>query len=354
MIVDVVFGFLGSGKTTFISRVMQQWGEGEKIVVLVNEFGDVGIDGDLLAPYGGDVVEMPSGCICCTLQSDFRTQILNISRSFHPDRLIIEPSGVATITTIDWILRSQILEPVIERVHKVLIVDVTGFKSLYKANHRFVESQVEGAHLILLNKCDRVDKQRALLIRSALSSINPDVLVLPTEFGAVEWEEYAHALSGGFAGKPQNNAKLHRRAPGAPEKPDAPPQPVELEAVGAELHIPHFQETEAALGYQALGHVYEDTIFDPEKLRKLFDDLNTPNSDFGEIVRAKGIFCIGEKWMALEQASGAISTQPMRPSQQSKCTIIGKNLNKQAIQDALDGCRKTEGRDRHLPQDTAK
>jgi G3E family GTPase len=339
MIVDVVFGFLGSGKTTFISKVMQQWGAGEKIVVLVNEFGDVGIDGDLLAPYGGDVVEMPSGCICCTLQSDFKTQILNIGNAFLPDRLVIEPSGVATISTIDWILRSQALETMIERVHKVLIVDVTGFKSLYKANHRFVESQVEGAHLILLNKCDRVDKHKALLIQSALSAINPDVLVLPTRFGAVDWKEYTQALAGGSARESQKNGSRQKRAPGAAARAQASPQPVGHEAVGAALHIPHFQETEAALGYEALGHVYENTTFDPEKLLKLFDDLNTPNSGFGEIVRAKGIFCIGEKWMAIEQASGEISTQPMRPSQQSKCTMIGKYLNKQAIQDALDGCR---------------
>lgn len=336
MIVDVVFGFLGSGKTTFISKVLSAWGTGEKIVVLVNEFGDVGVDGDLLASQGGNVVEMPSGCICCTLQADFRNQIAEISRSFQPDRIIIEPSGVATIGTIDWILRAQTLEAVIEKVNKILIADVSSFKSLYKANTRFVESQIEGADLILLNKCDRVDKRVALLTQSAISSINPDVLVLPTEFGAVDWEEYNQALSGVAASK-------QSRSLGNDSTADASFHHGHGDNNNGELRIPHFHETQAALGYQSLGNVYENIAFDPEKLQKLFHDLNTPQSGFGDIVRAKGIFCLGDKWMVIEQASGEISMQPIRPLQQSKVTIIGKDLNETAIHDALDRCRIEKG-----------
>ena len=336
MIVDVVFGFLGSGKTTFISKIMEAWGADEKIVVLVNEFGDVGIDGDLLAAQGGNVVEMPSGCICCTLQSDFRNQIVEISRSFQPDRIIIEPSGVATIGTIDWILKAQKLEALIEKVNKVLIADAPGFKSLYKANPRFVESQIEGANLILLNKCDRVDKRMALLTQSAISSINPDVLVLPAEFGAVDWEEYNQALSG-------TTEPNLSQSPGNDIAADATAHHEHSAGKDGGLHIPHFHETESALGYQSLGNVYENMAFDAEKLQRLFHDLNTPQSGFGEIVRAKGIFYVGDKWMVFEQASGEISMQPIRSQQQSKVTIIGKDLNDRAIHDALDRCRFQKG-----------
>ena len=337
MVVDVAFGFLGSGKTTFISKVMQEWGNEEKIVVLVNEFGDVGIDGALLAAQGGDVVEMPSGCICCTLQSDFRTQIFEISRSFNPDRIIIEPSGVATISTIDWILKAQTLEAVIDKIHKILIVDATGFKGLYKANRRFVESQVEGAHLVLLNKCDRVDKQTAMLTQSAISSINPDVMVLQTEFAAVDWQEYQQALSSAnLAGVPAQASDPAEPAYGNEAVPS--PGPVQHPKEGLIPHISRFQETEDALGYESFGHVYENKVFDPQKLELFFQSLNKVESGFGEIVRAKGIFCVGKKWIVVEQASGDITTQPIRPFQQSKVTIIGKNLNRVSISDALDRC----------------
>jgi G3E family GTPase len=308
----------------------------EKIVVLVNEFGDVGIDGELLASQGGNVVEMPSGCICCTLQSDFRNQIFEIHSTFHPDRIIIEPSGVATISAIDWILNAQALEPVIDKINKILIVDATGFKSLYKANRRFIESQVEGAHLVVLNKCDRVDKRTAKLTQSAISSINPDVMVLPTEYAGVDWEEYRQALSNGsFAGL---------SAPGKPQAERA----LGREPVSAELfqqandeitlHIPHFHETKDALGYESFGSIYENRIFDLEKLETFFQSLNTAASGFGEIVRAKGIFCVGEKWIVMEQASGDISSQPIRSFQQSKVTIIGKDLDRLSIRQALDQC----------------
>jgi G3E family GTPase len=339
MIVDVAFGFLGSGKTTFIARILQGWGIEEKIVVLVNEFGDVGIDGELLASQGGNVVEMPSGCICCTLQSDFRNQISEIHSTFHPDRIIIEPSGVATISTIDWILQAQNLEPVIDKINKILIVDATGFKSLYKANRHFVESQVEGAHLVILNKCDRVDKRNAMLTQSAISSINHDVLVLQTEFASVDWDEYRQALSNiNFAGLSRPGKPLSAQADQIPAGESIPADFARDPKDKIIPHIPHFHETEDALGYESFGSIYENKIFDFEKLERFFQSLNTPESGFGEIVRAKGVFCIGEKWIVMEQASGDISSQPIRPFQQSKVTIIGKYLNRLSLGKELSLC----------------
>ncbi|MGD9073513.1 MAG: GTP-binding protein, partial [Desulfobacterales bacterium] len=163
MIVDIVFGFLGAGKTTFITRVLKAWGSKEKTVVLVNEFGEVGIDGELLAAQGGNVVEMPSGCICCTLQADFRSQLLDISRKIGPERVIIEPTGVATIAQVRSIIEAQLFEDTIREINDILISDATGFMGLYKANRHFVESQVENADVVLLNKCDKVDKTKAML-----------------------------------------------------------------------------------------------------------------------------------------------------------------------------------------------
>ncbi len=335
MIVDVAFGFLGSGKTTFIAKVLQEWGTAEKIVVLVNEFGDVGIDGELLASQGGNVVEMPSGCICCTLQADFRNQIFEIHRTFRPDRVIIEPSGVATITTLDWILHAQNLEPVIDQINKILIVDATGFKSLYKANRRFIEAQVEGAHLVVLNKCDRVDKRTANLTQSAISSINPDVMVLPTKYAVLDWKEYQQALSGAHPG---TLASAKPKTGYSPEEGQVPHEFSRLVQDEIGPHIPHFHETEDALGYESFGNTFENRIFDFERLETFFQSLNSTVSGFGEIVRAKGVFCVGERWIVMEQASGEISSQPIRAFQKSKVTIIGKKLNRSSISEALNQC----------------
>lgn len=341
MIVDVAFGFLGSGKTTFITQVLKAWGADEKIVVLVNEFGEVGIDGELLASRGGNVVEMPSGCICCTLQSDFRTQLLDISRSIQPERVIIEPTGVATIGQIEEILASQLFEQIIDELHKILVIDATGFMELYRANRRFVESQVESAHIVLLNKCDLVDKKVAMLTQSAVAGINPEIAILRTIFGAVDWQEYRLSLTparlfGERWVSPSEPTQLREA-----EKEDSSPFPMwHSESEHPEEHagVHHFHEEENALGYESIGFVYDQTSFNRKQLEELFQRLIVAESGMGAIVRAKGIFRCGDRWVLMEIASREYSSQPVREFKQSKVSIIGKNLKREMLQAAFEKC----------------
>jgi len=334
MIVDIVFGFLGSGKTTFIIRTLEKWGAEEKIVVLVNEFGDVGIDGDLLTGQGGDVVELPSGCICCTLQTDFRSQMLEISNTINPERVIIEPTGVATIAQIRSIVEAQLFEDTIEKINNILIADATGFMSLYKANRNFVESQVKNAKLALLNKCDRVDKRKAMVTQGAILAINPEMTVLMTEFGAVDWAEYQFALSTA----PDSDEDVWKEKEQITHISGAEDKNFSLHGKERELHV-HFHEEEDALGYESFGCGYDDDLsFDHGALEGFFQELNHLRSKMGDIVRAKGIFRIGERWILTELASGEFSSQPVRRSVESKISVIGRKLDRKLIRNALNGC----------------
>lgn len=335
MVIDIIFGFLGSGKTTFIIKVLEKWGADQKIVVLVNEFGDVGIDGDILTNQGGDVVEMPSGCICCTLQADFRSQMLDISRTIRPERVIIEPTGVATIAQIQSIFEAQLFEDSIEKIHNIMIADATDFMGLYKANRNFMESQVKNAHLVLLNKCDRVDKRKAMVTQGAISAINPEITVLMTEFGAVDWAEYRFALSTAPGSKEdvwreENHLTQIRVAMGGSHPDHGQGQ--------EDVYHPHFHEEENALGYESFGCVYDDLSFDWRALEGFFQDLNASKSGMGEIVRAKGIFRVSDKWTLMELASGDFSSQPVSRPSQSKVSIIGKGLDREMIGAALERC----------------
>lgn len=336
MITDIVFGFLGSGKTTFIKRILEKWGSEERIVVLVNEFGEVGIDGDLLTNQGGNVVEMPSGCICCTLQADFRAQMLDISRTIRPERVIIEPTGVATISQVRSIIEAQLFEDIVEEIHNIMIADATGFMGLYKANRHFVESQAGNAQLALLNKCDRVDRKKALVIQNAITAINPEMTVLLSEFGAVDWQEYRYAL----ASRPLSRGEMWKE-----EGPVA--------EAGHHFHVydplheeadfqPRVQEERDALGYESFGCVYEDLSFDKRALEGLFQEMEASESRMGEIVRAKGIFRVGEGWILMELASGQFSSQPIKHSTNTKVSIIGKGLDRHLIGAALEQCVSTD------------
>lgn len=309
MVVDIVFGFLGAGKTTFITKVLSEWGSREKIVVLVNEFGEIGIDGTLLEDWGANVVEMPSGCICCTLQADFRSQLQDIFKTFNPERVIIEPTGVATIAQVQTILQAQIFEDAIQVVHAVLVADATGFMDLYKANPHFVESQVRHARIVLLNKCDRVDPRRAMLIRDAISAINPDATVLMTEYGAVDWGRYNLALTTPIGSSFQD-------------------------AVPDQLFQTHEQQD--GLGYESLGLVYESLTFDHQALKDLLEQLK--DSRMGEIARVKGFFRLEDKWVLMELASGEFFSQAVKEAEKSKVSIIGRGLKRQDIGAAFEKC----------------
>lgn len=115
MRVDVVNGFLGSGKTTLIKNILLECPGREKIAVLVNEFGETGIDGELLGDSGAEVVELANGCICCTLKADMKSQIAYIAGRYKPQRLIIEPTGIATIGNVLGVLKSLSLAEHIRR-----------------------------------------------------------------------------------------------------------------------------------------------------------------------------------------------------------------------------------------------
>ncbi|MFK5951548.1 MAG: GTP-binding protein [Desulfobacterium sp.] len=338
MIVDIVYGFLGSGKTTFITKILEKWGSNEKTVVLVNEFGDVGIDGDLLSNQGGNVVEMPSGCICCTLQADFRSQMLEINRSICPERVIVEPTGVATIAQIQYIFQAQLFENAFEAVHYILIADATGFMSLYKANRHFVESQVRHAHLCVLNKCDKVDKRKAMLTQGAISAINPDITVMRSEFGAVDWSDYQFSLatSETLLGKHPQGAHHSTLAADPITDTSFHENPHEINEGKGHIHL---VETEDALGYESFGRVYSDSSFEPDLLDALFEKFKSTTSQMGDIVRAKGVFRVGQGWILMELASREFSSQRLGKGSDSKISIIGKGLNRKIIGEALEGCQ---------------
>jgi G3E family GTPase len=343
MIVDIVYGFLGSGKTTFITKVLERWGADQKTVVLVNEFGDVGIDGDLLKNHGGNVLEMPSGCICCTLQADFRSQMLEICNVIRPERVIIEPTGVATIAQIQSIFQAQLFENAIEKIHNVMIADATGFMGLYKANRHFVESQVKNAHLALLNKCDKVDKRKAMVTQGAISAINPEITVLMTEFGAVDWADYLFSLStvSDSANDLWKEGAIHR----AHEKDSLKNNNFSSDDSQQHSHPHqnspspiHINEELDALGFESFGFEFSEDYFNQERLEDFFRKLNMDGADLGEIVRAKGIFRLANGWMLMELASGEYSCQPIGKAVGTKVSIIGKNINRHLIHGALEQC----------------
>lgn len=172
----VVCGLLGTGKTTFIQQAVKN--ASERTVVLVNDFGKAGIDGEIFSADGIESIELPSGCVCCTLKFDLITTLRNIMKKFNPAHLLIEPSGVASPSGVLEALEIVDISPVMV----VGIVDAAEFADLYETQMygRFFEEQIALSDIILVNKIDLASEEQIQRAVATVSAVNPGALVLTT------------------------------------------------------------------------------------------------------------------------------------------------------------------------------
>jgi G3E family GTPase len=178
----VVSGMLGSGKTTFIGHLLKE--ADERTVVLVNDFGTLGIDGEVFSAAGIEAVELPSGCVCCTLKFDLITTVERIRTTFSPEHLLIEPSGVASPSGVLEALESA----GIKRVSVVGIVDATEFLELHEAEMfgAFFRDQIVNADVILVNKVDLAGAELARRTTAVIEAMNPAAIVFRTVQALIE------------------------------------------------------------------------------------------------------------------------------------------------------------------------
>ena len=176
----MISGFLGSGKTTMvlstIERIIQR--KHKKVVVIVNDFGQIGIDGKVMEKFGLEVREMPTGCICCTLGSDLLTTLRDVAEAFAPDLVIIEPTGVADPEAIHETLKLYDGPP-IGKVQIVIIVDAVRYPVIVKALERPLKNQLKAANLIVINKLDEVDGASIESIEQSIRGLGLQTKIIP-------------------------------------------------------------------------------------------------------------------------------------------------------------------------------
>jgi G3E family GTPase len=180
-------GFLGAGKTTLLRRIISWEADLAETVVLVNEFGDIGIDGALLKDSGSDVIELTSGCICCTLSADLRQSLTNIWNRFKPRRILIESSGVADPYALTSILNQRDISQWMH-LDKIITVLDADFWEAREAFGPLFYNQLKEAHLILLNKIDLVEKNKIAQFLKEIHEVIPDTQVIPTIHCAIDPE----------------------------------------------------------------------------------------------------------------------------------------------------------------------
>ncbi len=280
----IVCGLLGSGKTTFIQNFLRD--NVEKAVVLVNDFGKTGIDGEIFSRSGIDSIELPSGCVCCTLKTDLISTIEKIIATFAPEHLIIEPSGVASPSGVLEALELLKMTPVMV----IGIVDVTEFIDLYKAEiyGSFFQDQVANSDIILINKTDLTDEDKISKTLTLIDEINPRAIIFSTVQATLEVP-----VSGPLTG--QRSIQRH----------------------ASHLHF----DTGAFRLAKTVGF----TLY-----QRFFEDMK--EGLYGNIVRAKSLVSTGRGSYRFDLSYGHIDVVPFALSaKEGRLVIIGDHLEKEAL-----------------------
>ena len=284
----IVCGLLGSGKTTFIKNFLRE--STERAVVLVNDFGAAGIDGEIFSADGIEAIELPSGCVCCTLKFDLMTTLEKIISKLAPEHLLIEPSGVASPSGVLEVLDLLKIHP----VTVIGIIDATEFIDLHEAEMygSFFEDQVKQSDIILINKTDLADDGKVGRTERLVEKISPR---------AITFRTVNASLQGPLPHIPAGERQVQRTAP-------------------------HFC-------FETVSFTLGRTV-GLSSYKRFFEDMK--NGVFGKIVRAKSLVCTDQGPFRFDLSSGIIDTAPLAlPPSENRLVIIGDQLEKEALGCAL-------------------
>ena len=192
--IDIYSGFLGAGKTTLIKKMIAEGYQGQKLVLIENEFGEIGIDGGFLQAAGINITEMNSGCICCSLVGDFSKALGQVIEQYHPDRVIIEPSGVGKLS--DVIGAVEKVESV-EIGYTVAVADASKVKVYMKNFGEFYNNQIETASTIILSRTDSISEEKLHKAVQMLREHNSDATVVTTPWDQLTGTQLIKAMEGG-------------------------------------------------------------------------------------------------------------------------------------------------------------
>ena len=193
--IDIVSGFLGAGKTTLIKKLLAEAYPGEKLVLIENEFGEINIDGGFLKESGIQISEMSAGCICCSLVGDFNKALKDVEAQFHPDRILIEPSGVGKLSDVIVAVENTVKDVPDMRLNSfVTVADATKVKVYMKNFGEFYNNQIESAGTIILSRTQKLTEEKLQAAVAMLREKNSDAAIITTPWDELDGKTILRAI----------------------------------------------------------------------------------------------------------------------------------------------------------------
>ena len=323
---DIITGFLGSGKTTLINRLLADAYQGEKPILIENEFGDVGIDDQLIADPDIQVRMLASGCVCCTLKGDFISGIREVVDQYAPARIVIEPTGLADPQDILQACEEATQAVPAEINTFVTIANARNLQSLLAVGGDIFQKQIAGARLLLLNRTDLLSPEKLAKARTLIKEINPDCLIL--EEGVEPLDALRILALAEESTKQLRELQLHEAHGGGAHEEGA--HEAHHHHDGSHHHHDHHHHEESSFGAVASSVFYPERTFSTREIEELYAVFS--KGDFGQILRAKGFLKTdagGYTQIQYVYEQGETRDTPYTGS--PKLVIIGSCLDKQAL-----------------------
>lgn len=334
--IDIFSGFLGAGKTTLIKKLIQEAFEGEQLVLIENEFGEIGIDGGFLKDSGINITEMNSGCICCSLVGDFGTALQEVLDKYHPDRIIIEPSGVGKLSDVIRAV-SGIVENNDEVVLNgyVTVADATKCKLYMKNFGEFYNNQIESAKTIVLSRTSNIKEDKLKTALDLIREKNEKATVITTPWEEIDGKQILGAI------EETNSFVLDLM-----EEEEVCPE------CGHHHHHHHDDDHdhECCCGHHhehghhhGDGHHHADDVFtslgmesaykySEDELTEILKKLSSEENSMGNILRAKGIVPAREgEWFHFDLVPGEYEIRRGSADYTGRLCVIGAELEEEQI-----------------------
>lgn len=342
--IDIFSGFLGAGKTTLIKKLIKESFAGQKVVLIENEFGEIGIDGGFLKESGIQINELNAGCICCSLVGDFRAALQQVVEQYHPDRIVIEPSGVGKLSDVTRAVEGVAEHLDVQLSSFVTVADVNKVKMYMKNFGEFYDDQISHASCIILSRTQNATEEKIAAAVAMLREKNPTATIVTTAWDALTGEQILKAMST----KDDFKAELIAMAAKANEEHEHEDEEEEHE------HHHHHDHDDEHDEHCCCGHHHHhhhghdaDEVFTSwgvETAKKFskadiehaLTELDTGN--YGVILRSKGIVDGGaDGWLEFDYVPGEWEVRARGADVGGKLVVIGSKLDEKAIA-ALFGC----------------